>query len=405
MTLEPHKQDVPTVLSQSFSSINNIWDAILPLQLDQNTFAKPIGDSSPDMYHECHPAALPIGGPRMATHHLILGPTLNNLIKDDVFLAQPYFNTIDHDDNASLSSHSSSSQHSDKLTSPCLSPVTSPTNFLHHEPLFDGGIVEESKESYTLYDQDCFKLPNAITSESTDYQFDFTDTEDETMKQQVNTVQTDHPKKPRQKRRKKCKTAKKWATVEENMKKKKLLLCKPMMPRRQLIEPMSAHDTKTVFQYFTETSIDWCRYCGTTEGVNWRPGPWGKRTLCNKHGCDYKGYGLASRLPRLDLSAFSNEKLEDRLRPVVQYFCIVCQSPEQVEDNQLVLCQGGCSRAYHQKCHAPTIPVNPTSDGLRWYCSTVCKENLKRNKVDFVVVELPRKHMPMMHLLNLERKN
>lgn len=169
--------------------------------------------------------------------------------------------------------------------------------------------------------------------------------------------------------------------------------------RCQLIEPVAEHekDTKTVFQHLNEASIDWCRYCGTTEGVNWRPGPWGKRTLCNKHGCDYKGYGLASRLPRLDLSAFSNEKLEERLRPVVQQFCIVCQSPEQTEkDNHLILCSGGCSRAYHQRCHSPVITVNPKVDPVRWYCSASCKENRKRNKV---VVELPRKHMPLMHLL------
>lgn len=36
----------------------------------------------------------------------------------------------------------------------------------------------------------------------------------------------------------------------------------------------------TIYQKLTKASIDWCRYCGTTEGVNWRPGPWGKRTLC-----------------------------------------------------------------------------------------------------------------------------
>lgn len=102
----------------------------------------------------------------------------------------------------------------------------------------------------------------------------------------------------------------------------------------------------------------------------------------SKHGCDYKGYGLASRLPRLDLSAFSNEKLQERLRPVVQQFCIVCQSPEQTEkDNHLILCSGGCSRAYHQHCHTPVITVNPATDPVRWYCSALCKENRKRNKV------------------------
>jgi hypothetical protein len=36
----------------------------------------------------------------------------------------------------------------------------------------------------------------------------------------------------------------------------------------------------SIYQIFSKQNVDWCRYCGTTEGVNWRPGPWGKRTLC-----------------------------------------------------------------------------------------------------------------------------
>jgi hypothetical protein len=36
----------------------------------------------------------------------------------------------------------------------------------------------------------------------------------------------------------------------------------------------------SIYQKLSKQNIDWCRYCGTTEGVNWRPGPWGKRTLC-----------------------------------------------------------------------------------------------------------------------------
>ncbi|KAL7320307.1 hypothetical protein PS15m_000207 [Mucor circinelloides] len=160
----------------------------------------------------------------------------------------------------------------------------------------------------------------------------------------------------------------------------------------QLTETIVSSDNRTVFQQLTEANVDWCRYCGTTEGVNWRPGPWGKRTLCNKHGCDYKGYGLASRLPRLDLSGYMDEKIEDRIRPVVQEFCIVCQCSEQADSNQLIHCQGGCSRAYHQQCHKPSITVNPSAT---WYCNALCKENRKLKKV---VVELPRKHVPLMQL-------
>ncbi|KAI8334837.1 hypothetical protein EDC96DRAFT_525214 [Choanephora cucurbitarum] len=445
-----------TVLSQSFPY--NLWDTVL---LDQTTLAKPIGDSSPDTYHECNPAALPIGGPRIAISQLILGPTLdftrpfmllsgNTLIKDDVFLASdsPLYPTssfhLDQDDNASLSSHSTSSSQQ-LATSPHLSPVTSPTNFLYnHEPLFDGGIIEPTHESdddilsvstestkqpsSSENDLDWYKLLDAFhedvacdnipspRSEPTVFDEPNDDSEDEfsilfhnpaknlkrarsqTPASELSFLDLDEfPYKrpttnPRQKRRKKHTQALK---KKEDKKKPAPSFT---ASRCQLIEPIANQkDNKTVFQHLTETSIDWCRYCGTTEGVNWRPGPWGKRTLCNKHGCDYKGYGLASRLPRLDLSAFSNERLQDRIRPVVQHFCIVCQSPEETEnDNQLILCEGGCSRAYHQKCHAPMITVNPTMDAVRWYCSPLCKENLKRNKV---VVELPRKHMPLMHLL------
>ncbi|KAI9473741.1 MAG: hypothetical protein EXX96DRAFT_316334 [Benjaminiella poitrasii] len=539
----------PTVLSQSFntlfspSSTYYFWDTLMQQDQTYNTFAKPIGELSPDSYHESNPAVLPIGAPRMAIHDLITGPTLDsslqfmlfmnhNVIKDDVFLAQPSTTTLsrdvllypnssssslDHDDNASLSSHSSlsSSQHSDKLTSPCLSPVTSPTVFLYnHEPLFDGGIIEEEQEktsdslltteedeeeyddlssvvtaesantldnhtsqqqtnlgrlssSGSSNDLDWFKLldafhadvacdlPPSIDTSSKETikleetqdahsQFSMDDhfsimaepvlkkrkrrtknqlatssnkkrlscaenEDDDIIKSSTLTKNNVRPN-PRQKRRKKTsqkKSGKKHGadSVVSGVKKKSTSSSVQVKHKEdntdqevkdtfrggQMIEPITEDDTKTVFQHLTEAGIDWCRYCGTTEGVNWRPGPWGKRTLCNKHGCDYKGYGLASRLPRLDLSAFTNERLEDRLRPVVQYFCIVCQSPEQKDkENRLVLCDGGCSRAYHQHCHTPVITVNPVSDSVHWYCSASCKENL---------VELPRKHTPLMHLL------
>lgn len=47
----------------------------------------------------------------------------------------------------------------------------------------------------------------------------------------------------------------------------------PQAPSRPTAYP-------TIYQKLTKANVDWCRYCGTTEGVNWRPGPWGKRTLC-----------------------------------------------------------------------------------------------------------------------------
>ncbi|KAI9310954.1 hypothetical protein BX666DRAFT_2001934 [Dichotomocladium elegans] len=136
----------------------------------------------------------------------------------------------------------------------------------------------------------------------------------------------------------------------------------------------------SIFERLTQAGIDWCRYCGTTEGVNWRPGPWGKRTLCNKHGCDYKGYGIASRLPRLDLSAFANERLEDRKRPVVQQTCIICQHTESTMDNKLISCEGGCSHSYHQLCRIPAIDPSANRD-KEWCCNSLCRQNRKRSKV------------------------
>ncbi|KAJ2219038.1 hypothetical protein IWW45_009409, partial [Coemansia sp. RSA 485] len=110
----------------------------------------------------------------------------------------------------------------------------------------------------------------------------------------------------------------------------------------------------TIFEELSHNGVDWCRYCGTTEGINWRPGPWGKRTLCNKHGCDYKGYGFASKMPRLNLKNFADEMLEERIRPVLQTFCQMCQQDFSECENVLIHCDG-CHRAYHQNCHPEGI--------------------------------------------------
>ncbi|CAG8470317.1 6562_t:CDS:2 [Ambispora gerdemannii] len=149
---------------------------------------------------------------------------------------------------------------------------------------------------------------------------------------------------------------------------------------QELCDPRPTQ-TPTIFESFTESGVDWCRYCGTTEGVNWRPGPWGKRTLCNKHGCDYKGYGFACKQPRLDLTSFVDEPVEKRDRPKESYV-----------ENVLVRCEG-CPRAFHQNCHSVRIEDKTVSNNEPWYCDRACQDNLRRRRI---VVELPRKRLPLM---------
>ncbi|KAJ2880130.1 hypothetical protein FB639_002908 [Coemansia asiatica] len=148
----------------------------------------------------------------------------------------------------------------------------------------------------------------------------------------------------------------------------------------------------TVFEELSHNGIDWCRYCGTTEGINWRPGPWGKRTLCNKHGCDYKGYGFASKMPRLNLKNFADEMLEERIRPVLQTFCQMCQQDFSECDNVLIHCDG-CHRAYHQNCHPEGIADSDIRYDARWYCEPSCRDNARKRRI---VVELPKCRLPYM---------
>ncbi|KAJ1892808.1 hypothetical protein LPJ66_006123 [Kickxella alabastrina] len=159
-------------------------------------------------------------------------------------------------------------------------------------------------------------------------------------------------------------------------------------------EPAAVRESlrPTVFEELSNNGIDWCRYCGTTEGINWRPGPWGKRTLCNKHGCDYKGYGFASKMPRLNLKNFADEMLEERIRPVLQTFCQICQQDYSEGENVLMHCDG-CHRAYHQGCHSEGIADCDVRFDQRWYCESSCRDNVRRRRI---VVELPKCRLPYM---------
>ncbi|OLY80006.1 hypothetical protein AYI68_g5911 [Smittium mucronatum] len=145
----------------------------------------------------------------------------------------------------------------------------------------------------------------------------------------------------------------------------------------------------TIFEELTKMGVDWCRYCGTTEGINWRPGPWGKRTLCNKHGCDYKGYGFASKTPRLDLRSFINEPLENRKTPILQSYCHVCLTESSIESGQLISCKG-CPISYHPSCLDRSESFY---DPNQFYCSENCRDSLKKRRI---VVELQKKRLPFM---------
>ncbi|CAO3582338.1 unnamed protein product [Absidia cylindrospora] len=154
------------------------------------------------------------------------------------------------------------------------------------------------------------------------------------------------------------------------------------------------YSSQDLYKHLLKQRVDWCRYCGTTEGVNWRPGPWGKRTLCNKHGCDYKGYGFACKLPRLDLTAFVKEPMDQRVRPVLQLFCSCCHRSESWEDNLLVQCDG-CPMAYHQQCRRQQdLDDDFCKSSSPFFCSgDSCRDNLKKKRV---VVEFSRKRLPLM---------
>ncbi|KAI8824191.1 uncharacterized protein EV422DRAFT_609239 [Fimicolochytrium jonesii] len=156
----------------------------------------------------------------------------------------------------------------------------------------------------------------------------------------------------------------------------------------------------TMYEEFTKSGLDWCRYCGVTKGgqttASFRPGPWGKRTLCNcgvgftsKHGCDYKGYGYADKQSRLDLSRFTRESAKDRIRPILQDFCATCFQKDVPHASSLIQCNG-CPRAFHPTCYSGAIR---NSDDGRWYCDPQCESNRRLARV---VLDLPKRRLPFM---------
>ncbi|KAI9091879.1 hypothetical protein DFS34DRAFT_317923 [Phlyctochytrium arcticum] len=201
----------------------------------------------------------------------------------------------------------------------------------------------------------------------------------------------------------------------------------PLPPPLPETCPVRYSHRQTIYEEFTAKGIDWCRYCGVTKGgqtAAFRPGPWGRRTLCNKHGCDYKGYGYADKQSRLDLSKFRKESVQDRIRPVLQDFCIVCFQRTSPNGSVLVQCDG-CPRGHHVECHggiphriwsAALTSSNKTSDSddpeeedsthshhqQPWYCSDTCSTSRKTTRIN---LELPKKNLPFMNCSGISNQH
>lgn len=244
------------------------------------------------------------------------------LVKDDVFLGPPI---NDNESVMTASSSASSIIASNKNPAPtpsppCLSPVSAPAEFLwNHEPLFDGiddlqhqqppsdnenknnGSSSSSSSTppppsiptpSTMDDDISMPSPSSIC-EADDISF-FDDDEEEnnnnvprlSLKRQrsENEASPSPTPPPRKSTRSNKPTPSHQATTTSKRRTKRYAgrrsRSKPIKVIAPYHEPQDGDEYLTVFERLTQAGIDWCRYCGTTEGVNWRPGPWGKRTLC-----------------------------------------------------------------------------------------------------------------------------
>lgn len=109
---------------------------------------------------------------------------------------------------------------------------------------------------------------------------------------------------------------------------------------------------------------NWCRFCGTTAGHKWYPGPWGPRTLCYRHSESCK------TTDKLDLSCFLHEK--ERKEPVIRDYCRKCWNRLDVRSSCL-RCYG-CPFSYQVGC----VPPNSRMINNHWFCSGACQANLEK---------------------------
>lgn len=135
---------------------------------------------------------------------------------------------------------------------------------------------------------------------------------------------------------------------------------KPPQPRL----PLSP--AQPIYTAFSAAGIDWCRYCGTTAGASWRPGPWGPRSLCFRHGREYAFH------KRLDLSAFE-AVAEDRAFPVLQGYCKLCW-----RDDGIVRRCHGCANGFHAQCYLKRTGKNVACLLAKpWYCNATCPKHFE----------------------------
>lgn len=53
---------------------------------------------------------------------------------------------------------------------------------------------------------------------------------------------------------------------------------------------------------------------------------------------------------------------------VTHIFCAKCRKAESTDDNDLVLCDGPCNRAYHECCLTPRLVVADLPEDEGWLC-------------------------------------
>jgi hypothetical protein len=243
--------------------------------------------------HECSTTGVLNSNLLLSTSEELLQQTFRwmfwspqHLVKDDVFLA-PIINI----DIKQIDDTTTPTTNTTTIPTPCLSPVTSPSDLLYdHEPLFDGIDYELLDQSEATESDPVIKKSERVSIMSDDLdwsalssQFTHDDYDDflpptpsTAIEEEQQVFDMDDG------------SLDEYESEEDEEYTEIVITKKRKSLKRKLEEPLLLYTSKkskhnsslTVFETLTQSGIDWCRYCGTTEGVNWRPGPWGKRTLC-----------------------------------------------------------------------------------------------------------------------------